>query len=390
MKLRYIITSLITLVLVGCGGHDGPEQPAGVSRTVLVYMAAANSLGHGSYSSRRWDIEDIREMTSAVQAGALDEGGRLLVYHAGSGMVPELKEITRDGVVTLRRYEGEGSPVSVAVMRGVLDDMRTVASADEYGLVLWSHASGWMIDNGKSPEGRSWGVDESEGKGSKAKEMAIPDLARALDDQHLLFIYFDCCFMGNIESLYEVKDAARYVVASPTETPLAGMPYEENVPCFFSKVPDLRQVAKNTFDYYDAKSGSDRSIAISLYDMSKIDAVAAAYKNVLAVNKVPADGYSQQQYGYGRTYGNRFYDFAHYVKSLTDDSSLLGSFDRAMSDFVLYTDNTPSMWGGEINLIHCNGVSSYIITGTDDYVASTKGYYDLRWWNDVVSPAFGN
>ena len=101
MKLRYIITSLITLVLVGCGGHDGPEQPAGVSRTVLVYMAAANSPGDGPYSSRRWDIEDIREMTSAVQAGALDEGGRLLVYHAGSGMVPELKEITRDGVVTL-------------------------------------------------------------------------------------------------------------------------------------------------------------------------------------------------------------------------------------------------------------------------------------------------
>ena len=62
-------------------------------------MAAANSLGDGSYSSRRWDIEDIREMTSAVQAGALDEGGRLLVYHAGSGMVPELKEITRDSKV---------------------------------------------------------------------------------------------------------------------------------------------------------------------------------------------------------------------------------------------------------------------------------------------------
>ncbi len=383
MKLRYIITSLITLVLVSCGGNDEPGRQSGVSRTVLVYMAAANSLGNSS-----WDAKDIREMTAAVQAGALDDGGRLLVYHAGSGMVPELKEITPDGVVTLRRYEGAGSPVSVAVMREVLDDMRTVASANEYGLVLWSHASGWM-DNGKSPEARSWGVDESNGSGQKAKEMSIPDLARALDGRHLSFIYFDCCFMGNIESLYEIKDAARYVVASPTETPLAGMPYDKNVPCFFAKVPDLRQAAQNTFDHYDAQSGSARSIAISLYDMSKIDALADSYRRIMTVNTEPAAGYTQQQYGYGSTYRNRFYDFAHYVKSLTDDPSLLGAFDRCMKDFVLYTDNTPSMWDGEINLINCNGVSSYIITRTDDNVASTKGYYDLKWWNDVVSPAFG-
>ncbi len=381
MKLRYIITSLITFVLVSCGSNDGPEKPTGVSRTVLVYMAAANDLG-----DRTYDSKDLREMTEAVQGGALDNGGRLLVYHAGSGMVPELKEVTAEDIVTLRRYEDAGNPVSVAVMRGVLDDMRTVASADEYGLVLWSHSSGWM-DNGKSPEGRSWGVDESEGTGAKAREMAIPDLARALNDQHLSFIYFDCCFMGNIESLYEIKNAARYIIASPTETPLAGMPYDKNVPCFFAKTPDLKQAAQNTFDYYDL-SENNRNIAISLYDMSKIDAVAAAYKNVLDVNTVPAEDYVQQQYGYGRTYANRFYDFTHYVKSLTDDAALLGAFDRAMSDFVLYTDNTPSMWNGEINLINCNGVSSYIITGTDDYVASTKGYYDLRWWNEVVSPAF--
>ncbi len=109
MKLRYIITSLITLVLVSCGGNDEPGRQSGVSRTVLVYMAAANSLGNSS-----WDAKDIREMTAAVQAGALDDGGRLLVYHAGSGMVPELKEITPDGVVTLRRYEGQ-------IMRGFLD-----------------------------------------------------------------------------------------------------------------------------------------------------------------------------------------------------------------------------------------------------------------------------
>ena len=129
---------------------------------------------------------------------------------------------------------------------------------------------------------------------------------------------------------------------------------------------------------------------MAVYDMRKIDAVASAFRDVVMTNTQPAEGWQQQQYGYGRNFGNRFYDFAHYVHSLTDSQQLTSRFDRAMSEFVLYSDHTDSMWGGAINLIHCNGVSSYIITDADDAVASRYNYFGLKWWKEVTSPAFGD
>lgn len=68
---HYIITLLFALIMASCGS-DEPDVPAGVSRTVLVYIAGNNSLGSG------WDERDIAEMERAVAAGALN-GGRLCI-----------------------------------------------------------------------------------------------------------------------------------------------------------------------------------------------------------------------------------------------------------------------------------------------------------------------
>ena len=92
--------------------------------------------------------------------------------------------------------------------------------------------------------------------------------------------------MGNIETLYELRGITDYVVASPTEIPSDGMPYNLNVGCFFELVPDLKGAARNTFDYYDVQSGKYRSCTISVYDMSKIDRVAKATRNIMLENLI--------------------------------------------------------------------------------------------------------
>ncbi len=375
---HYIITLLFALIMASCGS-DEPDVPAGVSRTVLVYIAGNNSLGSG------WDERDIAEMERAVAAGALN-GGRLLVYHADLRGNPVLGEITEDeGLKTIKEYDDGLSSVSIRAMKNVFDDMRAIAPAADYGLVLWSHASGW-IDYGRTPEtkvSKSWGIDGN-------YQMTIPDLGKALQGEQFSFIYFDCCFMGNIESLYEIRDAAPYIVASPAETPLDGMPYDLNVECFFEKTPDLVKAAKNTFDSYDALSGRSRSSTMAVYDMRHIGEVAKAVNAIMRQNAQPSQGYVQQQYGTS-SFRDYFFDLTHYMRSLTSDARLLADYDAAMAQFVIYNENTPQMSLSlpSIDLNNCHGVSCYIVDAETDSVLLPGHYDDLQWWNDVVAPAFG-
>lgn len=372
---HYIIALILALTVTACG-NDEPLTT--VSRTVLVYIAGNNSLGY------TYDERDIAEMETAVKAGALN-GGRLLVYHADVTGNPVLAEITEDGYTPLMEYKDGLSSVSVRAMKQAFSDMRAVAPADDYGLVLWSHASGW-IDYGRSPEtklNRSWGID---GK----YQMTIPDLGRALEGEYFSFIYFDCCFMGNIESLYEIRHATPYVVASPAETPLDGMPYDLNVECFFKKTPDLVGAAENTFSTYDNLSGRSRSCTMSVYDMAYIEDVASATRAVMLDNAVAAEGFVQQQYGTSGFKG-LFYDLTHYMYSLSTDGNALAAYEAAMDKFVIYEAHTPQMALSlpAIDLNNCYGVSCYIVEASDGKLTLTGNYSDLQWWKDVVAPVYG-
>lgn len=406
MKILRLLAILCAAALTACGHHDEPKPNPGseseVSRTVLVYMVATNTLGNGSINNTRYDYKDLDEMLKAVKGGALN-GGRLWVYHCEKSNAPVMKEVTPEGIVELKTY-GDDSPLAVSTMRGVLDDMRSLAPADGYGLIMWSHSSGWM-DPGKDPKAgraysvgsnvpvhQSWGIHQG---GGIDHEMSIPSLGEALNGQNLMFIYFDSCFMGNIESIYQIRGAADYVIASATEVPVGGMTYDTNVANFFKKDIDYKAIAKNTFDYYNGQSGLWRSISMSVYDMSKVRQFASAAAGVFEANpsaSVDISGISS--YSGADLYPNRFFDLKQYINSLSADKNAVNTFNQVFHEFVVYTDHTPYMWwDGKIDdsvvqLDGTNGLSCYVLTGENDNKGSRYKYKELEWWKDVVSKAF--
>lgn len=212
------IASLIliaTSLLQACSSDEPTPDPV-PSRTVIVYMAANNNLG-----SQRYDRLDLDEMRSA--AAQIPDNSHLVVYHAARHKDPALIEITKDGDVTLKTYDGgysDGLTLTPARMKEVFSDVESLAKADSYALVLWSHGTGWVETSDSrsastlaeapaaTPMPLSFGDDGG-------KEMKITSLAKALEGRHFDFIYFDCCLMGSIEVAYELKDAAPVIVASP-------------------------------------------------------------------------------------------------------------------------------------------------------------------------------
>lgn len=443
MKIIRLLAILLVTAFVSCG-HDHepeptpepepkpeevlppPEPQPEVSRTILVYIVANNTLGDGSIQGVRYDYQDIDEMLKGAKVGYLN-GGRLLVYHSAANGSTTMKEVTSNGIVELKNY-GDESPLTVSTMRGVLDDMRQLAPAEEYGLVLWSHSTGW-INQGREPEEPqepeepegeegdqenlnnasdtdesgsrsyigwdlpicySWGIDDKE-------EMSIPALGRALNGQNLMFIYFDCCFMGNVESLYQIRNAANYVIASATEVPLGGMAYDRNLANLFKYYINYKDIAKNTYDYYNAFDDWWRSISMSVYDMSQMNSLVSSAADVFAANPgASVDRSEISSYSGSDTYPNRFFDLKQYINSLTADENAVARFNQTFDRFVVYTDHTPYMWwdgASEINssvvpLDGTNGLSCYIMNGENDDKGSRYKYKELDWWSDAVSKAF--
>ncbi len=377
---RILSLFIVPLLFFSCKDDKAQDEPdIQAPRTVLVYMVAANTLGDGSINGVKYDYRDIDEMLAAAESADKKEAN-ILVYHSPNNETPSLKLITTSGIQVLKEYDPSPYSVTAARMKEVFNDMRTYAPASKYGLVLWSHASGWMFNNNTAPEsGRSWGID-------RRKEMSIPNLAKAVRGEGFDYIYFDCCLMGNIETLYELRGCADFIVASPTETPLDGMPYDQNIPMLASSNPDLAGAAGNTFRFYNEQpSHVNRSIAISVYDMSKIDRLATALRAIYMTNMRMPSGFAPQEYCDIYAYRRKFYDVAHYASSLVDDATLKEELNQALDEFVIYKANTEYMWSS-LPLNNCNGLSTFIYTDSNTD-ADRYNYRELQWYNDVIIPA---
>lgn len=389
-RLTTIVTAVFLVTLTAsCGSSkDEPEEPTS-EHTIIVYMAACNSLGSGGC-----DQKDLVEMQEAVAGYSLP--GQVLVYRGDIDGNAKLYRVTTEGLKPLRDYASDGlSSVHSDRMIRVLKDARTLAPANSYGLVLWSHGNGWLqtgIEDNEEAQPQAWGED-------RGRVMNITTLRRVLEQSgSWAYVYFDCCFMASVEVEYELRNATPYIVGSATELLLDGMPYEKNIPCLFEYADGgLVRAATNTFDYYNDKtSPKDRTCTISVVSTAALDDLAAACRNILATGKgkLP-EGFKQQPFMVeSRCW---FYDLGHYYDGLcqyiAEDAArpegqsqqLKAALDAALGRAVVYAAATPRLWNRISLDYHC-GLSTYPLENAA--AASTKNYNTLAWYYDVSQHAF--
>lgn len=368
----FIALSLIFSVLfsfTSCKSEGDEPQPViqPVERSILVYIVADNTLSG-------FDTDDINEMRRAAAENDFN-GNRLIIYHAPRSQSPALKEITKDGVITLKVYDTDESSVSENRMNVVINDFKKYAPASNYGLVLWSHASAWTSN--QKPTGdispQSYGDD-------KGEHMDIDILANVLNGKGFEFVYFDCCHMASIEVAYELRNSTPYIIGSATEIPAQGMPYDKTIPYLLKG--DFINAAKTTFEDYDERININRTCTMSVIKTEHLDELAAITREIFQKKPTLPEDYSPFNYRTAKPY--YCYDFSHYIKALSSPQD----FDRwetALNKCIVYKANTPMLW----NIIslegHC-GLSCMIL----DYISglgnnlSWTYYYTIQWWDDVV------
>lgn len=389
-KLLPIFAMLTAFAMQSCGENDEPAPPSPTrslpSRTVLVYMVSNNNLGTNS-------DYDIKEMINGCASPGYGDS-RVIIFHkyrytenGEQKIAVQLNEIKPYGIDTLKIYDNDEPAVTVRRMRQVIADVKEIAPALSYGMVFWSHASGWLqdgIQEDAQVQARSFGSDEY--GYTQIMRMSITSLHDAVYDADLDFMYFDCCYMGSVETVYELRDCAPYIICSPAEIPADGMPYHTVLPILTDASLPLESMAKKaaqtTFDYYDVnfKKG-DCPNTMCVVRTSALDNLASATRLIYDKATTRYDtSYNYQKYS--RTQPCYYYDLEHYVESICTDVADMDMWRATLAEVVVYADASPWLWN-KFTIDHYSGLSTYILNYASS--ATTKGYNTLSWYADVAS-----
>ena len=379
MHIRFLFCALaMALTLFSCKKAE-VEEVIVVKRpkTVLLYMVANNNLSN-----------DAENSISRLQNGYIPaEEGNLLVYKHCAGMDPVLLHIKKGEEGTVVADTAYRFPPRVSATKSALTQALNVTQAlfpaDSYGLILWSHGTGWIPPlassssaaqevSGSAPQ-RTFGLD---GK----VELEIRDLAQAIPYK-LSFMLMDACFMGGIETAYEVKDSVDYYIGSPAEILTESFPYHKIMQHIFKSTPDYAAVCREYYDYYNAKSGAERSATVALMDCSKLAEVAEVAKRVFDQygERIASLDLSLLQPYFRGSSSKYFYDLKDLVDAIAD-ASLSAEFAAALERAVPYKASTPYFI--ELPIRSFCGVSTYVPGNPAD--TKLADYYKQYKWNQAT------
>lgn len=387
---------MVALAVMVLGFSSCEKEPLGVhipdkstSRTVLVYMAADNSLS-------RFAGPNLTDMAAAMQQVT---DGNLIVYLDQPGANSTLLKIEYDGTRTVLATYGDDDSASPEVFKRVVTDVVRQYPASSYGMVFWSHGLGWLpagsdvnLNRGFTPMAASssmwykdpsvemtryFGVDDNTVIGGT--EMNITDIVNALKGAPVFdFILFDACFMAGIEVLYEMRGVADHIISSPTEVMGAGFPYAKVVPLMFGKNDPWQQICSTFVEHYAAEP-TYKSASVSLVKTSELGALADVVADIDAYHTVAPAAANGVQY-FERLSTHVFFDLDDYLRDLATPEQYT-AFAAQMAKTVIYKNSTSQIYSaysgsGFFDVTNFSGVVTYIPrTG----VSYNNAFYATSW-----------
>lgn len=406
MRMKKWLYTLLVVVLAACSNEIPEQQPAKRSgRTVLAYLVS-NNAGPSLDKDLRNNVID---MYTAL--GNMKESCTLLVFYRpyaedtplskptlmsfyadGRGNINNVAaltgaELTFDAVcyhIAQKKEYTMNSQIATdpVVMEEVLKDMQKIAPSDSYGLILGSHASGWM--KGNSVQSKAFGDDDG-------YNIDIPDLANVLKksfSEKLDFVLFDACMMGTAEVGYELKEATSHCIASVMETPVYGFPYDRILPYLYSENVDYSAVCHEFISFNKTK---DAWGTCAVMDCSQMENLASAVKAKLSEWEDALSSVSMQnvqQYGVN-SYKYFSYDVLDFFRELggksgvaeTDLNEAIASIQTVLNEAVIAKECIPNPSNSSFRVDETRfcGIGMYIPKEINDYVPD-----NISWnnWND--------
>ena len=377
-KVMYsqLFVCLFGVLLFSC--CNNPTEDTSKKRNILFYIGGDSDVSGDA-------LAKINRMRYGWQPGF----GEMLIYIDRMGDGAYLLRIneTKDaggyyGLDTIRYY-GEENSADYRVLERVINDVVVNYSADSYGMVFFSHASGWLPE-GTLNRPRSLVIDNDNGGGNS--EMEYYDFAAAIPDKQFDFIIFEACLMADVMTMYELRNKTEYVLASAAEIVVPGFRdiYAGNVMNLFNTKSSVKNILTGFGqDFYEIRGSVYNSITLSLLNMNEMENLASVTKSVLKGKNIDHTNltvdsiqiFDRPRFLSGRPY-SRYFDFAQTMENLVSDSDYK-VFDEQLQKTVVWKISTdkflPNHYGFDVK--YHSGLTTYI----------SQGVYE-----ELIDPAFKN
>ncbi len=414
--MEKVLRFFFFLILLGCSVENiyklDPElvvEAAQVKEnTVIIYMNADNNLDV-------FAIQDLHEIEMGVATNnILQSDNNVLVYlDRAAGASPaysvifEVGNSNVAGVIDSQvvKILGERDSSDKATLEEVLDFSIENYPAKNYGLVFWSHGTGWIPQGelistaerfykgaGSSPT-KSFGLDYT----SSHSEMSIKDFELAIsntinknDLEKFSYVIFDACYMGDIEVAFQLRNYSDYTLASQTEIMVDGLPYDEVMSSLLSidenNVEEQLKEVVNSFEiYYSNQSISFKKTAqMSLIKNNKLEQLSGSLKKYLLANSAIVTNSNYLYYVMQPTLVDDYLEVKYDLKDFVNESSGNGStniekvnFNLAFDEAIIYHKKSSQILSS-ISTESMSGINVYIPNQKNESI--NKYYKSLDWY----------
>lgn len=386
-EVRYILAVVLSAVLFSScinEEYEGPDPDLPV-RTILVWLGGDNNLS--DETGRK--IEALRQGWTYTGNKCLiyqdsRDGARLLRLRGGCRTTPT------PYVEIVREYGAENS-ASPATFARVLREVADEYPADSYGLIFFSHASGWLpAGTLQNPQKRTRSIGVDDG-GTGRAEMEIAEFAAAIPDGMFDFIVFETCLTAGVEVAYELRGKSDYMLASAAEIVSPGF-----TPVYPSALRLLCNTAVETRTALEAfghawmnyvatnYTGARRSATLSLIDIDETSPLAARTQAALRTRSAEAPDLSRlQHFDRPGSYGDspalpRFFDLDEWVEEVADPDEY-EAFRAQLERTVVWKAATETFMAGQngFTVRRHSGLTTYV--EQDAFPDLNQAYRRLSW-----------
>lgn len=367
-------------------------QRAGTSPQTILFYFIGTSL-KANYEN------NIDKVVGALSAN-IQGTSRVLAFIQSTTLDATLYELRYDNVEgtgireKIRDYKLP-STFTPQMLTDNLNDMIEFAPAEKYTLVVHSHGTGWIPKSRpaslNSVRRDLWkkvdGAPQMRHMGDTYDtQFDTDEFAAALEATGVKFAYlmFDACFMSNIEAMYDMRNTAERILASPCEVMGMGFPYDLVMPLLLAdngRSYDLDGVCRAFVDYYsEYQLQSYRSACAAVTVCSELEALAAAAKRV---NQSEAKSYDIADIqAYEGMAEHLFFDLEDYVKRSCADEDAVAAFSAQLDKTVLSRYHTQKFYSAYNGL--ANDINYYSgVTTSAPCEAYAEEWRQTQWYMDT-------
>ena len=199
-----------------------------------------------------------------------------------------------------------------------------------YGLVLWGHGSGWLMEDEVKRSNRAYALDKGNrnDNGLWINFTTMAGIFKGLP--HMKFIMGDCCNLMCLETLYELRTSCDYIIGSPAEIPANGAPYDKIVPDLFAD----GKFYTNIIDKYVASVNGN--LPLTAVKTSEMDRLAQATRQ--ALNRAILDTHMATRWSTDKSWSQKYVDFT-VTKEKYHGVSLFITQDPARGNYISYNED---------------------------------------------------